>query len=230
LVFHFSQGVGIALDSSKAPIFSPFQWYKNFKKMNLLAHAYLSFGEPAILVGNMISDFVKGKKKFDYSAGVQKGIALHRAIDTYTDAHPITKIAKSYFKEPYRLYAGACVDVAYDYFLANDKAAFENDAQLAVFAKDTYILLQQSKEMLPEKFAQMLPYMQSQNWLYNYGKKEGIQKSFEGLIRRSAYLTDAAPAFAIFNEQLAALQECYNAFFPSLKKFAALQYEQLMGE
>ncbi len=34
--------------------------------MNYLAHAYLSFNDPEILVGNMISDFVKGKKKFDY--------------------------------------------------------------------------------------------------------------------------------------------------------------------
>lgn len=34
--------------------------------MNYLAHAYLSFNDPEILVGNLISDFVKGKKKFDY--------------------------------------------------------------------------------------------------------------------------------------------------------------------
>ena len=33
--------------------------------MNYLAHAYLSFNDPEILVGNMISDFVKGKKKAD---------------------------------------------------------------------------------------------------------------------------------------------------------------------
>jgi acyl carrier protein phosphodiesterase len=35
--------------------------------MNYLAHAYLSFNEPEILTGNMISDFVKGKKKFEFS-------------------------------------------------------------------------------------------------------------------------------------------------------------------
>ncbi len=34
--------------------------------MNYLAHAYLSFNDPDVLAGNMISDFVKGKKKFDY--------------------------------------------------------------------------------------------------------------------------------------------------------------------
>ena len=36
-----------------------------FKAMNYLAHAYLSFNKPDILAGNIISDFVKGKKKFD---------------------------------------------------------------------------------------------------------------------------------------------------------------------
>jgi acyl carrier protein phosphodiesterase len=40
--------------------------------MNYLAHAYLSFNQPEILVGNMISDFVKGKKKFDFAPGIQK--------------------------------------------------------------------------------------------------------------------------------------------------------------
>jgi len=29
--------------------------------MNFLAHAYLSFYNPPVLVGNMIADFVKGK-------------------------------------------------------------------------------------------------------------------------------------------------------------------------
>ena len=53
--------------------------------MNYLAHAYLSFGDPDILAGNMISDFVKGKKKYEYPDRIQMGITLHRKIDEYTD-------------------------------------------------------------------------------------------------------------------------------------------------
>ena len=49
-------------------------------------------------MGNMISDFVKGKKKFDYPPGIQKGIMLHRAIDTFTDTHEATKLAKEVFR------------------------------------------------------------------------------------------------------------------------------------
>lgn len=65
--------------------------------MNYLAHAYFSFGDPAILTGNMISDYVKGKKQFDYPIAIQKGIKLHRAIDQFTDDHATTKAIKQIF-------------------------------------------------------------------------------------------------------------------------------------
>lgn len=56
--------------------------------MNFLAHAHLSFNNPEILVGNLISDFVKGKKQYNYPQRIHKGILLHRAIDQFTDEHP----------------------------------------------------------------------------------------------------------------------------------------------
>ncbi|MEO6730512.1 MAG: ACP phosphodiesterase [Ferruginibacter sp.] len=195
--------------------------------MNYLAHAYLSFNQPEILTGNMISDFVKGKKKFDFSPVIQKGIALHRAIDEFTDFHPVTQQAKSYFREDYRLYSGAFIDVVYDHFLANDKAAFENKADLDSFCQTTYLSLQSNSADLPAKFLQMLPYMQEQNWLYHYSFKEGIEKSFGGLVRRAAYLTESAIAYRIFNDRYYELSECYQSFFPTLKNFAFNHLKEL---
>ena len=65
--------------------------------MNYLAHAYLSFNNTDLLVGNMISDYVKGKKQFEYPAAIQAGIKLHRAIDEFTDTHQTTFEIKKYF-------------------------------------------------------------------------------------------------------------------------------------
>ncbi|MFT3682650.1 MAG: ACP phosphodiesterase [Ferruginibacter sp.] len=195
--------------------------------MNLLAHAYLSFGQPEILVGNMISDYVKGNKKLDYSPGVQKGIMLHRAIDEFTDLHAATKEAKVYFREPYHLYSGAFVDIVYDHFLANDRNEFENDILLQLFASNSYTSLEQYSEIMPEKFRQMLPYMKMQNWLYNYRLREGIERSFEGLTRRAAYMHDSSTAFELFNTHYKALEECYAAFFPSLKSFTIHKLNEL---
>ncbi|MFM7357424.1 MAG: hypothetical protein ACKO1T_02505 [Sediminibacterium sp.] len=42
--------------------------------MNFLAHAVLSMNDPEILTGNMISDHVKGRKQYDFSPDIQKGI------------------------------------------------------------------------------------------------------------------------------------------------------------
>lgn len=197
--------------------------------MNYLAHAYLSFNDPAILAGNMISDFVKGKKKFDFSTAIQKGITLHRAIDEFTDFHPVTQTAKAFFKKDYRLYSGAFVDVLYDHFLANDTTAFADEAQLNKFCQATYTKLQSNGSNMPAKFLQVFPYMQQHNWLYNYRYKEGIEKSFGGLVRRAVYLTDAAPAYAIFNAHYKELGECYQLFFPELKNFAFQQFNQLIN-
>ena len=96
--------------------------------MNYLAHAYLSFNNPGILAGNMISDFVKGKRKYDYPQKIQQGIAVHREIDRFTDTHPVTKEAKEIFRPAYRLYAGPLIDVVYDHFLANDIDQFPDGA------------------------------------------------------------------------------------------------------
>src|SRR3954454_16256689 len=92
--------------------------------MNYLAHAYLSFGNEPVLIGNMISDFVKGNKKFDYPGDIQKGIALHRTIDMFTDGHVATKNAKEIFKPSAGSYAPVFVDVVYDHFLAVDETEF----------------------------------------------------------------------------------------------------------
>jgi acyl carrier protein phosphodiesterase len=195
--------------------------------MNLLAHAYLSFDQPEMLIGNMINDYVKGKKQFDYPDAVHKGMILHRSIDDFTDTHPVTKKLKSYFKDDYRLYAGAFGDVVYDHFLANDTNQFANDEALQKFSNKVYKVLDDNFELLPVPFQGMIPYMKKENWLYNYKFPQGIKNSFAGLVRRAAYLTDSDTAFAIFNEHYNDIKICYDEFFPQLKSFAKEQFDQL---
>lgn len=196
--------------------------------MNFLAHAYLSFRNPDILVGNMISDFVKGKKKFDYPESVQKGITLHRSIDEFTDHHPAVKEAASYFRNDYRLYAAAFTDIVFDYFLAHDPSAFPGSGDLADFADHTYRTLDKFEHLLPYPFSSMFPHMKDKNWLLNYQHTWGIHNSFRGLVSRAEYMNNAEPAFNTFLENNEALASCYREFFPSLREFATQQYEALL--
>ena len=209
--------------------------------VNYLAHAYLSFGIPDVVVGNLISDFIKGKKQLEYPDSIRKGITLHRAIDTFTDTHPVTRHAKSYFRAVYGLYSGALVDVAYDHFLANDPGVFPTTdaegteaaegmpgtpaATLAAFAQQTYRQLATREALFPERFARMFPYMRDQDWLYHYRYKEGIFNSFAGLARRAAYMPPPQQACELFEAHFADLEACYREFFPSLRDFAVRTME-----
>ena len=197
--------------------------------MNYLAHAYLSFNQPEILVGNMISDFVKGRQKFAYSMGIQRGITLHRMIDHFTDTHSATHKAKQYFRSAVGLYAGAFVDITYDHFLALDET-LHTAKELNQFAHITYDMLEEYEAVVPQKFARMLPYMRLQNWLYNYRTIQGIENSFGGLVRRAVYLNNSVAAFDAFKEHYNELEQCYHSFFPEVKAFAWEQLQSLSDE
>jgi acyl carrier protein phosphodiesterase len=194
--------------------------------MNYLAHAYLSFNQPAIVAGNMISDFIKGKKQLDYPDDIRKGITLHRAIDAFTDDHAVTKEAKEIFRPHYRLYSYAFMDVVYDHFLANDKLHFSEDA-LFRFSQEVYAILENYQPQLPESFRLMFPYMKQHNWLYNYRNRTGIERSFEGLARRAMYIKESKTAFTLFESNYAQLQQYYARFFPALHEFAFNKLQEL---
>ena len=195
--------------------------------MNYLAHAYLSFRQPELLVGNMISDYVKGKAKFNYPEGIQRGIQLHRAIDSFTDEHPINALARKVFRPAVGLYAGAFVDVVYDHYLAKDNLTFPGES-LPAFSSWVYSTLGGYSDQFPERFAGMFPYMKSQDWLTNYQERWGIEKSMEGLVRRAKYLETSKAAYAAFEAEYDYLEKCYYRFFPELLLFVNNHYRQLL--
>jgi acyl carrier protein phosphodiesterase len=196
--------------------------------MNYLAHAFLSFHHPQVLTGNMISDYVKGKSQYDYPETIQAGIRLHRAIDHFTDQHSASRIISNVFRPAYRLYSTAFTDIVYDYFIANDASLFMEEDSLESFAQETYRSLKENSGFFPQKFSVLFPYMHAQNWLANYQHDWGIERSFQGLGRRAAYLPETAIAFDLFLQNKELLKEQYELFFPSVKKVAAETMQQLL--
>lgn len=186
--------------------------------MNYLAHAYLSFEQSDLLLGNMMSDFVKGKQQFEYPSMIQKGIQLHRAIDHFTDNHIATKDAKEVFRPYYRLYSAAFVDIVYDHFLAISSVEFPHFT-LNSFCQKTYEDLEQNREYFHPQFAMIFDYMKRDNWLYNYHTFNGVMFSFRGLTRRAKHLDNFEVAFEIFQKEYKSLKLCYEYFFPELKEF-----------
>jgi acyl carrier protein phosphodiesterase len=176
----------------------------------------------------MMSDFVKGNKKFDYQIGIQNGITLHRLIDEFTDNHQATKNAKQIFKQELGLYAGAYTDIVFDYFLANDMNEFKDENALQEFAAHTYILLEDFVDVFPERFLRAFASMKQHNWLLNYRTDYGIQRSFEGLTFRAKYINKEHKAFEIFLENKEHFQVHYDIFFKDVKLFVKNEIHQFV--
>lgn len=217
--------------SLKESLKSPPEVLKDFFgvicRMNYLAHAYLSFGIPEITVGNLISDFVKGRKKLDYPAAIRRGIDLHRAIDAFTDDHAVTRHAKSFFRDAYGLYSAPLTDIVYDHFLANDPVIFPlMEGGLSAFAQGVYRQVESFSEVFPERFARLFHYMRTQDWLSHYGERQAIRNSFEGLARRAVYMGDSRRAGELFETHYIDLEACYRKFFPDLEEFTRRTFRE----
>ncbi len=90
--------------------------------MNYLAHFLLSGESTSILVGNFIGDLVRGNQFSTLDPAIQRGIMLHRAIDRFTDAHPVVRRSKQRAQAVTGRYASVVIDVFYDHFMARDRS------------------------------------------------------------------------------------------------------------
>lgn len=194
--------------------------------MNFLAHAYLSFDQQGILVGNFVADFVKGKDLHRFSPEIQTGILLHREIDMFTDSHPLVKAAQSYLRPKFRHYSTVITDIFFDYFLGKNWDQFSN-TPLKTFVDQTYEIIGNHLHELPDSFRDMFLWMKSQNWLYNYREIQGIQKALNGLTQRTVFESKMNEATEVLLEKEEEFEVIFFAFFRELETFAREKLNEL---
>jgi acyl carrier protein phosphodiesterase len=141
--------------------------------MNFLAHIYLSGDNDLIKIGNFMADGIRGKQFEKYNSEIQKGIMLHRFIDTYTDAHLIFRESTKRLHPSYHHYAGVIVDVFYDHFLAKNWNQYSEE-KLEIFVARFYQSLKDNYDLLSERAKGIMPIMIEENWLASYQTIEGI--------------------------------------------------------
>lgn len=121
-----------------------------------------------------MADGIHGKHFDNFPMDIQKGIVLHRSIDTFTDAHPIFRQSTNRLHAKYHHYSGIIVDIFYDHFLAKNWNKY-SDEKLEDFTERFYQSLRDNFDFLNEKTKKMMPYMIDHNWLVSYKTIEGIE-------------------------------------------------------
>ncbi len=194
--------------------------------MNFLAHIYLSFSDEEITLGNFIADSIRGNKFKHLPDRIQKGILLHRAIDTFTDAHPVPRRSSKRLHARYSHYSRVIVDIFYDHFLAKNWNRY-SDIPLETYVANFYVLLQENFELLPTGVKRMMPYMIADNWLLNYAGVEGIGRVLNGMNRRTDHKSGMNMAVEDLTDHYEAFEAEFTEFFSELEPFAYQKFKQL---
>jgi len=183
--------------------------------MNFLAHFYLSGDSEAVMFGNFIADFIKGRGGDSYPGDVYRGIVLHRKIDAFTDRHRQVAQSKRRLWPRHRHYSAVIVDIFYDHFLARSWQEY-SPIPLADFARHAYSAIQRFDAFLPPRAKQTLPRMMASNWLVNYGRLEGIDRAMQGMAGRASFPSSMAGAIGDLQKDYVDFERDFRKFFPEL--------------
>tara|TARA_B100000686_G_scaffold353745_1_gene460618 strand:- start:1876 stop:2472 length:597 start_codon:yes stop_codon:yes gene_type:complete len=185
--------------------------------MNYLAHTYLSGDDYNIAIGNFIADSVKGREYKNYPALWQKGILLHRFIDSYTDSHLIFKNHSKIFFDSHRHYSRVLIDLFYDHLLAKNWDKY-NSISLSQFSKEFYNKLLLNKEHLPSKIKYLLKYMIRDDWFTSYSTLEGLKKILTLMEARTAYPSMLSNSLDKFVKHSTRIESQFFIFFEDIQK------------
>lgn len=152
--------------------------------MNFLAHAYLAGDAPALMVGGVVGDWIKGPLPGTLPEDLARGVALHRAIDGHAETHPAFRRSRARVSPARRRYAGVLVDIFYDHLLARDWAGLHH-APLGAYCADVYGHIAGRLPELPASARPALQLMAREDWLQSYGDLDGIADVLARMARRA---------------------------------------------
>lgn len=192
--------------------------------MNHLAHALISGDDEAVIVGGFLGDFVHGGIDPALPLGVRRGLALHRAVDVYTDGHAVVAAARALFEPPYRRYAGIVLDIWFDHLLARDFQRW-SPRPLDQYSAGLRDLLSRNELLLPAPLRRFLRYMRLHDLPLRYRDEGEIQRVFEGVGTRLLRANPLATSLTEVDRLRPQLQQAFDAFFPELIAFATQHRE-----
>lgn len=186
--------------------------------MNFLAHAYLSFGNDELLVGNFIADKIKGKKYLNYPENIQKGILLHRQIDYFTDKNlTVFKMVQLIAKNHGR-YAPIINDIFMDHFLAKNWN-HHHHLPLQEFVNYCLNVLENYQSLIPNYIQNFIDFIKKTNRLVEYKTIEGIELTLKQLENKLITKPNLASAIQDLKNYYTDLENYFLIYFPQVIEF-----------
>lgn len=197
--------------------------------MNFLGHIYLSGDDDQLIIGNFIADCVKGKKYLDYPEGIQKGILLHRSIDSFTDNNIHIQQIKTLLRPTYKLYSGVVTDLFVDHYLASNWLNFSKKP-LKEYSEEVYKIFQLNYEILPAKIQGFLSNLIERNRLLSYSEISGVEEALMIMAYKTSLPGKSAEAIKILKGNYDELKTLSLQFITEVSSFTKTELEKSKAE
>jgi acyl carrier protein phosphodiesterase len=191
--------------------------------LNFLAHALLAGDDPALIVGGVVGDWIKGHLPAGLPDDLASGVALHRAIDSYAETHPAFQQSRSRVSVSRRRYAGVLVDMFYDHLLARDWADIHHQP-LQEFCAEVYRLIEERMGAFPVESHGVLRMMAREDWLSSYANIDGIAAVLVRMSRRARQPNPLAQGELEFLADSAGYERDFYAWLADARAFT-LQWQ-----
>lgn len=188
--------------------------------MNYLAQAFLAGDTPALVVGGVVGDWVKGPLPGPLPEDLARGLALHRAIDSFAETHPAFCRSRRRVSPMRRRYAGILVDIFYDHLLAAQWALY-HEASLGDYCSRIYRLLAERRDELPVAARPPLALMASEDWLQSYRELEDIAEVLTRMAQRARRPNPLAGGEQEFLADPGGFADDFRAWLADARHFAA---------
>jgi len=194
--------------------------------MNFLAHAMLAEKTPALMVGGVIGDWIKGPLPGCLPTDLAQGVALHRAIDGFVETHPAFRCSRARVSHERRRYAGVLVDIFYDHLLARDWERYQ-PVILPIYCQSIYQQIEARMDDLPDSACFAMRLMAQEDWLQSYAVLDGIADVLRRMAQRAKRPNPLAGGEAEFLADSSGFAADFEWLFSDARVFVA---QWLLGQ
>ncbi len=183
--------------------------------MNFLAHCLLSCSDEDLMIGNIITDFIKNKEIEYFNDSIQKGIELHKSIDHFTDTHAASLKLRQLLRPRHDKYAPVVVDLVWDYFLSKKWSTYSGQP-IQEFCTEIYEIIGKRIAELPLRLQSKFSHLIESDFLMAYSTEKRMIRSLEWMDNRVKFKSAFHETPLDIKENYGLIEELFEQFFPEL--------------
>ncbi|MDH3635367.1 MAG: ACP phosphodiesterase [Gammaproteobacteria bacterium] len=191
--------------------------------MNHFAHLVLAQPTVESTIGNLLGDFARGIDPELLPGAVRAGLNNHRAVDRFTDTHPLIREMKQGFSPDRRRFAGIALDIYFDHLLIIHWKKFEA-RNLEDLIASFYRHMSNGQALMPaENMRRVTLRMIDYDWFGSYRDLDAVAEALDRVAGRIRFANQFDNAIEDLQRNHESIRDGFFEFYPQLQQYVENQ-------